>query len=263
LPETFLGDPNWIDYEVATDALIEKAGFVSLFGRVQSVPQNASPPEGYWLKVDHTGEWELGTAKAALAAGRVRFSADGWHRLKLAFSSTCIKAFIDRRLIASITDETYPCGMAGIGSGWHRARFDSFSIVSQASDLNLALGRAATASSSAGVDYAPAQVTDGDGFTTRWCAADGTVGGQWLEIDLGASHTFNTVTLKPFEDRITHYKIQHWSGSEWLDAFTGINLGAATKTVAFPSVTSDRVRLLVVEAKSSPSLWELEVRHRP
>ncbi len=263
LPESILGDPNWMDYQVSTDALIEKAGFVSLFGRVGSVPQSASPPNGYWLKVDHTGEWELGTAKAALAAGSVPFSANTWHNLRLAFAGTQIKAFIDDTLVANLTDDTYPSGMIAIGSGWHRARFDNVAVRADCSEFNLAFGRNAQASSCTGVDYFAGCVTDGDAFTSRWSAAEGKTAGEWIEVDLGAPRTFNTVTLKPFEDRITSYTLQHWNGAGWVDDFHGENLGAAPKTVGFAPVTASRVRLLVGRARASPSLWELEVRNRP
>jgi hypothetical protein len=263
LPESILGDPNWADYEVSADALIEKVGFVSLFGRVGSIPQNASPPNGYWLKVDHSGEWELGTAKAAIAAGKVPYSANTWHRLRLRFASTNIKAFIDDKLVANLADDTYPCGMIAVGSGWHKAQFDNVSVRADPSEFNLAFGREASASSCAGVDYGAALITDGDAFSSRWAAAEGRMAGEWVEVDLGAPRTFNSATIKPFEDRVTRYKIQHWDGGEWIDDFGGENLGSAPKTVSFPPVTARRARLLIVQSKSSPSIWELEIRHRP
>ena len=262
-PETFLGDANWSDYAVDVEALVEKAGFVSLFGRVGKVPQSAAPPDGYWLKVDHRGFWELGTASLALASGKVSFSAGTWHKLGLRFAGSQIKAFIDDQPVTELMDDTCLSGMVGVGSGWHRAQFDNLSVRGEPSDANLAYGKRTTASSEWDLDCRAGNATDGDAFTTRWNAADGKLTGEWLEIDLGAGVRFNSATLKPLEDRITGYRIQSWTGSEWQDAFQGDNLGSVPKRITFPAVTASRVRLFVTAAKASPALWEFEVRHRP
>jgi galactosylceramidase len=261
-PETFLGDPLWSDYEVAVDALIEKAGFVSLFGRVGNIPQNANPPGGYWFKVDQDGQWELGTATVALASGQAPFSANTWRRLKLRFAGALIMAFIDDQLLIGRTDETYGAGMVGLGCGWHGAQFDNLAIAVDPSDRNLAFAKPAMASSSADPDTDAANVTDGDPFTTRWSAASGQGVNEWVAIDFGADVAFNTVVVRQFEDRIRAYKVQYWSDGDWCDAFSGGVPGAARRTVSFATVTAPRLRFLVTEAQASPSLWELEVRCR-
>ncbi len=258
-PETFLGDPNWMDYDVSVDALIERPGFVSLFGRVGTVPQTASLPNGYWLKMDERGCWELGTATAALASGRAPGSARAWRALKLRFAGKLIQAFIDNQRVAVVADVAYVAGMVGVGSGWHPAQFDNLRIVAAPSDRNLAFAKHATASSAWDADTSPANATDGDAYTTRWSAAKGKTGGEWIEVDLGGTVTFDTVVIKPFEDRVNGFKVQYWSGSDWLDAATGGQLGALPKTLHFAAVTSDRIRLLITEARTSPSIWELEV----
>jgi hypothetical protein len=50
--------------------------------------------------------------------------------------------------------------------------------------LNLAKGKAATASSTQGEEHAADKACDGDA-ATRWCASDGSVP-QWWQVDLGA-----------------------------------------------------------------------------
>ena len=127
-PETFLGSTDWRDYEVSADALIEKSGFVSLFGRVGTIPQNAKPPKGYWLKVGHSGDWELLASTATISSGKVPFSADSWHTLRLRFAKTAIKAFVDNKQIADVEDRTFSSGMVGVGCGWHTAQFDNLSV---------------------------------------------------------------------------------------------------------------------------------------
>jgi hypothetical protein len=51
--------------------------------------------------------------------------------------------------------------------------------------LNLAKGKAATASSTQGDEHAADKACDGDAGT-RWCASDGSVP-QWWQVDLGAA----------------------------------------------------------------------------
>jgi hypothetical protein len=137
-PETFLGALNWADYEFSVDALIEKAGFVSLFGRIGKIPQSFDPPNGYWLKVTARGEWELSRVKTIkgstqdpkkiIGSGKVHFSADEWHRVGLEFAGTNIHVMIDDKQVAQIEDATFRAGMVGLGSGWHGAQFDNLSV---------------------------------------------------------------------------------------------------------------------------------------
>jgi galactosylceramidase len=145
-PETFLGGGEWTDYEVATDALITKAGFVSLFGRVGMIPQNANPPDGYWLRVSDTGDWQLKSIKnppkkggklseTLLARGACgSFAADAWHRIALRFSGERITVIIDGRIAADVADSTFRQGMIGIGCGWHAAEFDNLSVTPEGQD---------------------------------------------------------------------------------------------------------------------------------
>jgi hypothetical protein len=128
-PETFLGETNWMDYEISVDTLLEpREGFVSLFGRVGAIPQKAEPPNAYWLKVDHAGNWELGIAKAILASGGSNFRGGRWQNLGLRFSGKQITVLINRRTAGQIEDASYPAGMVGVGCGWHGARFDNLAI---------------------------------------------------------------------------------------------------------------------------------------
>jgi hypothetical protein len=127
-PESFVGDPTLKDYTVGVDALLEGAGFVSLFGRVALVHQNADPPGGYELKVANTGAWELLAGGTNLITGTVLFSARTWHRLELSFAGNHIAAAIDGRRVADLTDDTFAQGNAGLGCGWHRAQFTQFAI---------------------------------------------------------------------------------------------------------------------------------------
>jgi len=272
-PETFIGSNNWTDYEVCSDAYVENSGFVTIFGRLGNKRSwVAAQPNGYWLKLDDKGNWQLNADSETLACGSVPFSAETWHNLKLRFSGTHIMALIDGLLVANARDITYSCGMAGVGAGWNNAQFDNFIVTPFTGPppvsgynpelVNLALGKKASASSQLSDDYSAGRAVDGDSTSTRWCSAPGTGPGQWLEIDFGTDVTFDTVITREYEGFITKYKIQYYSGSDWIDAYVGDSAeDPSPKIDAFPPVTAAKVRYLITSTSVYPSVsvWELEV----
>jgi galactosylceramidase len=265
-PYTLLGSTKWRDYEVAADAYIEHGGSVSLLGRVSTVGQNADPPQGYILSAGSDGHWTLRAGKASLAQGRVSFSADHWHKLKLTMAGPRITASIDGKDIATAADFAYRSGLAGVGSGWNCALFDDFAVrpVSYGTLMNLAEGKRATASSQWSDQYAAQFAVDGD-CDTRWNSAPGKLVGEWLQVDFGRKVRFDTVCVRQFGNRITKYKIQYLDGGRLLDAVSGDSKGQEHWTARFPPVTAEKVRLVVVALKGSnpqfdtPSVYELEV----
>ncbi|SDS38334.1 galactosylceramidase [Paenibacillaceae bacterium GAS479] len=147
---TQLGDLDWTDYDFSSEVLIEDSGTdmygnemsgtVSIIGRVGTKPRqwiNDTLITGYKLQVDQTGEWSLRIADplknsdTILASGNVPFSANTWHHLKLSFSGTDIKGYIDGQLVASLNDSTYASGMVGLGSGYNYAQYNSISVINR------------------------------------------------------------------------------------------------------------------------------------
>ena len=262
-PETFAGDAGWTSYEVSADALIEKAGYAVLFGRVGTVPQQKKEALAYSLRVDDSGAWELRAAAKVLASGKVPYSADAWHTLRLKFALANVQAFVDRAQVADVADATYGAGMVGVGSGYHGAQFDNISVSLDPSFVNLARGAAARASSAWDANYGPEKAVDGDGGT-RWNTADGKTAGEWLEVEFKAPATVDTVSLRQFENRITGFAIQSWDGSKWVEACSGERFapeshkGDTSKTVTFGPVKTAKLRLLVTAATYVPSIYEFE-----
>jgi len=252
-PVSFCGDVDWEDFTISADALIEKAGFVSLFGRV------ASENILYWLKVADSGDWELLAGKTRLIGGKVPFTADTWHNLKLALHENDISVAIDGAQVARIEDNSVDHGNAGIGSGWHAAQFANITIRSHPPLDDLAKGKPAIASSLWSEEYRPARANDGNS-TTRWNAAEGKAAGEWLEIDLGRPRRFHRAVIRQFDDRITRYKLQYWDGQDWREAFAGGPMGAVLRA-SFPAVIGTKVRLLVQETRGgqTPSIFSLAV----
>ncbi|MBN1420904.1 MAG: discoidin domain-containing protein, partial [Planctomycetes bacterium] len=119
--------------------------------------------------------------------------------------------------------------------------------------------RASASSSWAAGGYDPALAVDGDP-ETRWNAADGTKGGQWLEVDFGEEKTFERIIIQEAFDRTTAYRIEAWDGSAWSDCARGERIGSR-KTETFPPVKASRVRLTIESiASDSVSIREFEIR---
>lgn len=106
--------------------------------------------------------------------------------------------------------------------------------------------------------HGPERAVDGDP-ETRWNAADGTSGDQWLEIDFGAKNTVTKTTVKEAFGRATAYAIEYWDGSSWKACATGTTIGTE-KTEVFSPVATSKVRLYVKTiASDSVSIAEFEV----
>lgn len=125
--------------------------------------------------------------------------------------------------------------------------------------VNLALGAAASASSIWNSDpaYAADKANDNDPGT-RWNAHATNGVDCWLQLDFGSVVTFNKTTLRQFDDRVTGYEIQYWTGTAWAPAFTGGQLGSV-RTDVFAPVTASKVRFYVTGATNIPSIYEFQV----
>ena len=81
-----------------------------------------------------------------------------------------------------------------------------------------------SASSTWAGGYDPVKTMDGS-TQTRWNAADGDKGAQWLEADLGNTQTVAGVVVNEVFDRVRGYRIQTWDGTAWVDQAKGDRLG--------------------------------------
>jgi hypothetical protein len=139
-PTTLLGEKNWADYSVATrarlpaDALAGEGGgdaFVAVYARLGNAYSFQSAG-GYWLCCSARG-WQLGVtlanaSGATLARGAPGCGDGAWHELELEAAGDSLTARLDGAHLATQRDGAWPRGMAGIGSGYHRASFASFRV---------------------------------------------------------------------------------------------------------------------------------------
>ena len=125
---------------------------------------------------------------------------------------------------------------------------------------NLATAATATASSVYNNDtagYGPALATD-ENPDSRWAAATGTTA-CWLQLDFGTPTTFSRVIANEYLTRIQSFNLQSWDGSSWQTITTGTTIGESAR-IDFPAVTTTKLRLNILAASDSPSLWMLKVQ---
>ena len=264
-PYTLIGDATWTDYDVSAYVMSEPTnGLAFVMGRVGSVPGFSNPlPLGYWLAINYaSSQWELHTASNLLASGAVSTSTNGWHLLRLAMSGSSLICFVDNVRVASVADSTYASGMAGLGcGGWYGAQFDNFTLrPAHGSDPDLGLAATASASSvwqADSVTYAAGKINDNNS-TTRWNSAFPTLANEWLELDWPLPVTFNRTAYAEYGSRIAGYQIQHWNGSSWIVDVNGSTIGSFDTDI-FPTITSTKVRLVMTNFTSTPSVYQFSV----
>jgi alpha-L-fucosidase len=102
--------------------------------------------------------------------------------------------------------------------------------------------------------YAAANATDRSN-ATWWMPAEGAVAPS-LEWTFPAEITFDCLLLQEritVGQRIEKFRLQAWSGSAWKEIVQGTTVGYK-RLLRFPAVTANRVRLVIDEARTSPTL---------
>jgi hypothetical protein len=135
-PFTIGGSPNWSNYTVSADALIEQPGAVQLIGRAGSQVGYYPPSANeYYLQLSNTGAWQVVRGNSSgqtttLASGTVSAPGTGtWQHLALTFSGTTITGAINGTTVTTVTDGTYGSGMVGFGTnGYQTDQFDNLSV---------------------------------------------------------------------------------------------------------------------------------------
>jgi len=123
---------------------------------------------------------------------------------------------------------------------------------------DLAQGKTATASSTEAVGTPASDAVDGD-TTTRWSSAFSDP--QWLEVDLGATHSICQVTLDWETAYATAFQIQTSAdGTTWTTAYSTTTGTGGNQTI--PLTATARYLRMYGTARATQygySLWELGV----
>lgn len=131
--------------------------------------------------------------------------------------------------------------------------------------LDLAMNKHATASHVRGdaPDFDADRALDHD-LTTYW-ATDDDVTTATLDIDLGAPTTFNVARLQEpvaLGQRVQAYRVEAWDGQAWTLLSRGTTIGHK-KLDRFATVTAQRVRLVVEQARACPLIAEFGLHLDP
>ncbi|WP_250030758.1 ThuA domain-containing protein [Paractinoplanes maris] len=196
--------------------------------------------QGYEVQIDATDAVDrttgaIYTFKSADVAARdaALNPAGEWNSYELLVEGQRIRVYLNGKLVNDFTN-TDPArnldGYIGIqnhGAG-DQAAFRNIRVkelTGQPPVTNLALGKAATASSVENASYPAANAVDASA-TTRWSSAFGDP--QWVQVDLGATYNVNRVRLLWEAAYGSAYQIQtSTNGTTWTTArsVTGGNGG--------------------------------------
>jgi fibronectin type 3 domain-containing protein len=146
-----------------------------------------------------------------------------------------------------------PAGNVSAGS-------NTISVTTLASGgtTNLALNHPATASSEESASYPPSNAVDGN-LNTRWSSAFSDP--QWLEVDLGATHTVSQVVLYWEAAYAKAFQIQTSpDGTTWTTIYSTTTGTGGTQTLNI-SGTGRYVRMYGTQRATGYgySLWEFQV----
>jgi hypothetical protein len=137
-PYAVVGGPDWADYRVSAQVRFTAPGqSASLLCRYRR-PTTFDKSEhffGYQLVASSGGSWQLQldsprAAPVLLASGTVGpLGVRTWHALSLAATGRKLVARIDAQVVASVTDNSYRSGLAGIATGgWYLVTFRNLRV---------------------------------------------------------------------------------------------------------------------------------------
>lgn len=97
------------------------------FGKVADLIKSDSDPETLFVECLQWGMFDL-RRQTTLAKGNISKDIKNWHNIKLIFSGKNISVKINNTNVASVIDNSFSCGMAGIGSAYSNVFFDNIAI---------------------------------------------------------------------------------------------------------------------------------------
>jgi hypothetical protein len=146
-PYAIIGS-DWASYVVSVDVMLPRSGSAGLIGRYHAVSPALGTYNGYVFNVSTDGKFTLKLSKGGtaadtisgerqvrpasatvLAAGHAAFAPRAWHTLSLSLSGPTIRASIDGRQVASLTNSAFSRGIPGIEvGGWYPAYFSNLAV---------------------------------------------------------------------------------------------------------------------------------------
>jgi len=85
--------------------------------------------EGYFLRMDSSGKWNItGAHSAVLKSGQASIVPNKWTVLTLAATPTAVCAYINGAYLGCVDGSAFVDGFAAIGSSWNHVQFDNFEL---------------------------------------------------------------------------------------------------------------------------------------
>jgi hypothetical protein len=200
-PYALLGDLGWSNYRVASDVLLEQAGYVEVIGRATT--QHAFGPaglNGYYLRASNTGAWSLlrnnvDNAMTTVQSGTTTaLGTNSWHNLALTFSGSTITGQIDGTTVATVTDSAWFAGQVGIGTSQAgTAQFDNLSVTPVAGPPPPVSGKLVSTQSGRCLDVPNASTTNGTQVEIWDC--NGGANQQWTRLSNGELQVYGSKCL--------------------------------------------------------------------
>ena len=126
---TILGDTLWTNYEVQADVnILENTGCAKLLGRVMEVSRGGDYPNGYWFKINTSGNWVLYAGDQKIGSGKAKFEPFTQNRISMKFNGGIVSASVNSIEVVSVNNSKYTHGLAGIGSDFNTVEFDNFVV---------------------------------------------------------------------------------------------------------------------------------------
>lgn len=107
------------------------------------------------------------------------------------------------------------------------------------------------------------RAVDGDP-ETYWATDDGVITAS-LTIDFGEETTFNRFLVQeyiPLGQRVKEFSLEAWVDGAWEEIDRQTTIGSK-RILRFENVTSEKLRLNILDAKACPTISNVEVYHAP
>lgn len=118
--------------------------------------------------------------------------------------------------------------------------------------------------------FAPENVNNGfaravRGWPNAWRPAPDQPLPQWVELDFGREVTFNTVhvSFQTREHRATAFRVEVPQGGAWHSVAEVSGNAQRRRVLCFEPVKTDRLRLVITEAKPEMGVCEIRAYHEP
>ena len=138
-------------------------------------------------------------------------------------------------------------------------------VIRKDMETNLAMDAAVEADQVRGDSrkFDASKAVDGDP-ETYWATDDGIVAAS-LTLDFGKETTFNRFLVQeyiPLGQRVKEFSLEAWADGAWKEIAVQSTIGAK-RILRFENVSSQKLRLNILDAKGSPTITNVEVYHAP